>query len=144
MPGLLQTLAIMNFHSSRLPVLRMSLFIDDYFPVVKLFRLSVNLIHCLPLLLTPLIFPQRSCFSSLSALFRCPKNSNCLFLMVVNKVLLYPDMYITSSLDFFSIHDIFSVLLMFFSSRPLRVFFSDPLLVSSNHNRTEELTIHMP
>ena len=82
MPGLLQTSVIMSFKSSLSSVLLMSSLLGDSFLVTKLFRLSVHFVSCLPLLLVPQIFPLNICFSSPSALFICPINCSCLFLMV--------------------------------------------------------------
>ena len=110
-PGLLQTSAIMTFQPSLLSVLLMSSLSGDYFLDTKLFRMSVYFMQCLPLLLVTQIFPLSICFSSLSALFICPKNCSCLFLMV--RDLLYPPISITSSLSFFSVHDILIILLMY-------------------------------
>ena len=56
---------------------------------------------------------QYICFSSPSALFICPKSCSCLFLMVLNRDLLYPAISITSSFDFFSVHDILIILPMY-------------------------------
>ena len=58
------------------------------------------------------IFPLNICFSSPSALFICPKNCSCLYLMVLSRDLLYPAISITYSFDFFSFHDILIILLM--------------------------------
>ena len=70
-------------------------------------------VFCLPLLLVPHIFPLNICFSSPLHLFICPKNCSCLFLMVLSRDLLYPAIYITSSFDLFSVHDILIILLMY-------------------------------
>ena len=125
-PGLLQTSAIMAFQTSLSSVLLMSSLLGDYFLVTKLFRLSVHFVRCLPLLLVPQIFPLNICFSSPSDLFICPKNCSCLFLMVLSRDLLYPAISITSSFDFFSVHDILIILLMYHisaaSSLPSRSF----------------------
>ena len=104
-PGLLQTSAIMAFQLSLSPVLLMSSLLGDSFPVTKLFRLSVYFVCCLPLLLVPQIFPFSICFSSPTALFICQTNCTCLFLVVLSTGLLYPAISITSSFDFFSVHD---------------------------------------
>ena len=55
------------------------------------------------------IFPPNVCFSSPSALFICLKivEPSCIFLMVLSRDLLYPAISITSSFDFFSVHDIY-------------------------------------
>ena len=102
-PGLLKTSVIMVFQLSLLSVLLMSSLLGDSFLVTKLFRLSVNFVLCLPVLMVPQIFPLNICFSSPSALFICPKNCICLFLMVLCRDLLYPAISITSSFDFFSV-----------------------------------------
>ena len=81
--------------------------------VTKLFRLSVYFVCCLPLLLISQIFPFNICFSSPTALFTCPHNCSCLFLMILSRDLLYPAFSITSSFDFFSVHDIHIILLMY-------------------------------
>ena len=112
-PGLLQTSGIMALQPSLSTVLPMSSLLGDYFLVTKLFRLSVYFVRCLPLLLIPQIFPLNICFSSPSALFICPKKCSCLFLMVLRRDLLYPAISITSSFDFFSVHDILIILLMY-------------------------------
>ena len=80
-PGLLQTSAIMAFQPCLSSVLLMSSLSGDSFLVTYLFRLSVYFDRCLPLLLVPQIFPLNICFSSPSALFICPQNCSCLFLM---------------------------------------------------------------
>ena len=112
-PGLLQTSAIMAFQSSLSSVLLMSSLLGDSFLVTKLFRLSVYFVRCLSLLLVQQIFPLNISFSSPSALFICPKNSFCLFLMVLSRDLLYPAISITSSFDFFSVRSILIIILMY-------------------------------
>ena len=61
--------------------------------------------------LVPQIFLLNICFSSPLALFICPKNCSCLFLMALNRDLLYPDISIIFSFGFFSVHDILIILL---------------------------------
>ena len=61
-----------------LPILSVVSSLDElifrrFFLVMKLLRLSVYLVRCLPLLLVPQIFPLNICFSSSSALFISPK-----------------------------------------------------------------------
>ena len=112
-PGLLQTLAILAFQSSLSSALLMSSLLGDSFLVTKLFRLSVYFVPCLPLLLVPQIFPLNICFISPSALFICQKNCSCLFLIVLSRDLLYPAISITFSFEFFSIHDILIIVLMY-------------------------------
>ena len=121
MPGLLQTSAIMAFQPSLLSVLLMSSLLGDSFLVTKLFRLFAYFVGCLPLLLVPQIFPLNICFCSPSALFICPKNCSCLFLMVLSRDLLYPAISITFLFDFFSIHDILIILLMYHISAASRL-----------------------
>ena len=70
-------------------------------------------VHRLPLLLVPQIFPLNICYSSPSALFICPKNCGCPFLMVLSRDLLDLAISITSLFDFFSVHDILIILLMY-------------------------------
>ena len=113
MPGLLQTPAIMAFQPSLLSVLMMSSLLGDSFLVTKLFRLSVCFVRCLSLFLLPQIFPLKICFSSQSALFICPKNCSCLFLKVLRRDILYAAISITSSFDFFLVHDILIILLRY-------------------------------
>ena len=103
----------MAFQPSLSSVLLMSSLLGDSFLVTKLFRLSVYVMRCIPLLLEPQIFPLSLCFSSPSALFICQKNYSCLFLMVLSRNLLYPAISITSLFDFFSVHDILIILLMY-------------------------------
>ena len=47
--------------------------LGDSFLVKKLFRLSVYVVRCLPLLLVPQFFPFNICLSIPSTLFICPK-----------------------------------------------------------------------
>ena len=68
-------------------------------------------VRCLPLLLVPQIFPLNICFSSPSALFISPINCSCLFLIVLSRDLLYPTFSISSTFDFFSVHDILKILM---------------------------------
>ena len=103
----------MAFQPSLSLVLLMSSLLGDSFLVTKLFRLSVHFVRCLPLLLVPQIFPLSICFSSPSALFICPKNCSCLLLKVLSRDLLCPAISFTSSFDFFSVHDILIILLMY-------------------------------
>ena len=114
-PGLLQTSAIMASQSSLSSVIMMSSLLGDSFLVLKLFRLSVYFVRCLPLLLIPQIFPLNInfVFSSPSALFICPQNCSCLFLMVLSRDLLYPAISTTSWFDFCSVYDILVILLMY-------------------------------
>ena len=91
----------------------MSSLLGYSFPVTKLFRLSVYFVRCLPLHLVPHICPLNICFSSPSALFIYPKNCSCLFLMILSRDFLYPAISITSSFDFFSVHDFLIILLMY-------------------------------
>ena len=58
-------MASQSFLSS---VLLMSSLLGDSFLVMKLFRLPVYFVRCLPLLLVPQIFPLNICFSSQSYL----------------------------------------------------------------------------
>ena len=113
MPGLLQTSAIMALHSSLSSVLLIDSILDDFFFDTKLLRLSVNLVRCLPLLFTPSIFPHNRCFSNPSFLQMCPKNFSCRFLITFRRDLLHPAIFITSLLDFFSVQDIFIILLIY-------------------------------
>ena len=46
----------------------------------------------------------------------CPKNCSCLFLMLLSRDLLYPAISISSLFDFFSVHGILIILLMYHSS----------------------------
>ena len=120
-PGLLQTSVIIAFELSLSSVLLMSSLLWDSFLVTKLFRLSVYFVRCLPLLLVSQIFPLNISFSSPSALFICPKNCSCLFLMVLSRDLLYPAIFITSSFDFFPVHDILIILLIYHISAASRL-----------------------
>ena len=131
-PGLLQTSMIMALQSSLSSLLLMSSLLRDSFLVRKLFRLSVYFACCLPLLLIPQIFPLNSCFSSLSDLF-CPKHFSCLFLMVLSRDLLYPAIFITSLFDFFSVHDILIILLMYHISAALSPFSRSLVSVQHSH-----------
>ena len=110
-PGLLQISAIMAFQSSLSSVLLMSSLVGDSFLVMKLFRLSVYFVGCHPLLLAPQIFPLNICFFSATGLFRCPKS--CLFLVVLSRGVLYLTISITFLFDFFSVHDILIIILMY-------------------------------
>ena len=111
--GLLQTSAIMAFQPSFSSVLLISSLLGDSFLVMKLFRLSLYFVRCLPLILVPQIFPLNIYFSSQSALFICPKKCSCLFLIVLSRDLLYPAISIPSLFDFFSVHDILIILMMY-------------------------------
>ena len=91
----------MVFQSCLSSILLMSSLLGNSFLVTKLFRLSVYFVRCLPLLLVPQISPLNICFSTTTALFRCPKNYGCLFLMVLSRDLLYPDISTTSGLTSF-------------------------------------------
>ena len=113
MPGLLQTSAIMASQSSLPSVLLMSSLLGYSFLVRKLFRLSVYFVRCLPVLLVPQISPLYFCFSSASAMFICPKNCSCPFLIALSRDLLYQTISITCSFDFFSVQDILIILLMY-------------------------------
>ena len=113
MPSLLQTLAIIAFQSSVSSVLLMSSLLGDFFPVTKLFRLSMYFVPYLPLLLLSQIFPLNFCFSSPLAPFICPTNCSCLFLMVFSSDLLYRAIAISSSFYFLSVHDVLIILLMY-------------------------------
>ena len=141
MPGLLQISAIMAIQPSLSLVLLSSL-LGDSFLVTTLFRLSVYFVRCLPLLLVPQIVPLNICFSILPALFICPKNCTCsyLFLMVLTRDLLYPTISITSSFDYFSVHDILIILLMYHISAASSLFLG-LLPLSSIHIHTERWTI---
>ena len=113
MPGLLQTSAIMAFQSSLSSVLLMSSLLGDSFFVSKLFRQSAYFLRCLPLLLVPLNLPtQYLLFYYISSVYM-PKNCSGLFLMVLSRDRLNPAISITSSFDFFSVHDILIILLMY-------------------------------
>ena len=105
-PDLLQTSTIMAFQSSLPSILLISSLLGDSFHVTELLQLSVYFVRCLPLLLVTEIFPLYSCFSSPPALFICPKNCSCLFLMILSSYLLCPAFSITSSFDFYSFHDV--------------------------------------
>ena len=83
-----------------------------FFSGYKLIQ-TVYFVRCLPLLLVLQISPLNICFSIPSALFVCPKNCICLFLMVLSWDLFYPDISITSSFDFFSVRDILILLLVY-------------------------------
>ena len=107
------TSVVMAFQSPLSSVLLISSLLGYPFLVTKLFRLSVYFVSCFPLLLVPHIFPLNTSFSSPSALFICPKNCSCLFLTVLIRDLLYPAIFITSSIDFFSVHSILIILLMY-------------------------------
>ena len=96
----------MAFQSSLPSILLISSLLGDSFHVTELLRLSVYFVRCLPLLLVTEIFPLYSCFSSPPALFICPKNCSCLFLMILSSYLLCPAFSITSSFDFYSFHDV--------------------------------------
>ena len=108
----------MAFQSSLSSVLLMSSLLGGSFLVTKLFKLSVYFVRCLPLRLVPQIFLLHICYSRPSAVFTCPKDC-CLFLMVLSSDLLYPVISITSSFDFFSVHDILIILLMYHISAAL-------------------------
>ena len=77
----------------------------------------------------PQIFPLNICFSSPSALFIC-----------LSRGLFYPAISITSSFDFFSVHDIFLILLMY-TFLLLQVFSLGPMSMSSIHIHKKEWTI---
>ena len=112
-PGLLQTLAIMAFEPSLLSVLLMSSLLGDSFLVTKLFRLCI-------LWVVFLCFWYHKSFHSIFVflvhqlcLYAKKINCICLFLMVLSRDLLYPAISITSSFDFFSVHDILIILLIY-------------------------------
>ena len=111
-PGLLQTSAIMAFQSSLSSVLLMSSLLGKSFLVKMIFRLSLYFLRCLPLLLVPQIFPLNICFSIPSALFICPKNCSCLFLMVLSR-----DLYLDSILLYVPALMQTMVIIQFVSSR---------------------------
>ena len=111
----------------------MSSLLGDFSLVTKLFRLSVHFVSCLPLLLVPQIFPLNICVSSPSALFICPQNCSCLFLMVLRRNLLYPAISITSWFGFFAIHDILIILLMYHISAALSLLFRSFVSVQHLH-----------
>ena len=115
-PGLLQTSAIMAIQSFLSSVLLGSSLLGDSVLVTQLFRMSVYFLCCLPLLLVPQIFSLNVCLSSPSALFICPQTCSCLFRMILSRDLLYPAISITSSFEFFSVHDILLLLLMYHTS----------------------------
>ena len=79
------------------------------------------------------IFPLNICFSCPSALFICPKNCSCLFLMVLSRDLLYPAISITSSFDLFSFHDILIILLMYHISAASSLLSSSFVSVLHSH-----------
>ena len=100
-PGLLQRLAIMAFQSSLSSVLLMSSLFGYSFLVTKLLRLSVYFASGFSLLLVSQTSQHNICISSPSALFICPKNCSCLFLMVLSGDLLYTIISISFLFDFF-------------------------------------------
>ena len=102
----------MAFQSSLSSVLLMSSSLDEFFFITKLFKLSMYFMRCFTLLLKPQIFPLNVCFSCSLAMGICPNNFSCLFLLVLSRDLLYPAISITSSFDFFSVHDILILLRM--------------------------------
>ena len=111
-----RSLADIGDHGLPIPlssVLLISSLLGDYFLVTKLLSIFVYFVRFLPLLLVPQISPLKICFSSPSALFICPKNCSCLFLMVLSRDLMYPAISIISSFDFFSVYDILIILLMY-------------------------------
>ena len=87
----------------------------DSFLVTKLFRLSGYFVRCLSLCLVPQIFLLNIYLSSPSALFVCPTNCCCLFLMVLSRDLLYPTIFITSCYTSFQ-SMIFSLLMYHISA----------------------------
>ena len=123
MPGLLQTSRSCPFNPLCHQFPLMSSLLVHSFLIIQ----TVYFVRYLPLLLVSQIFPLNICFSSPSALFICPKNYTCPFLMVLSRDLLYPAISITSSFDFFSVH-ILIILLMYHisaaSSLLSRSFFS--------------------
>ena len=82
MPCLEQTSAIMILHLSLSSVISSKAMLSLLFPVTKEFKLSRNVILCLPLLLVPSILPVRDKNSSPLWRHMCPKNFRCLFLIV--------------------------------------------------------------
>ena len=110
-PCLEQTLAIMSLQSHLFSVcLRRS----HLLPVFDNheFRLPTNVILCRSLLRFPSIFPVRARCSKPLSRYMCPRNSNCLFLIVLISdlsVLISLRIY---SFDLFSVHDILIILLI--------------------------------
>ena len=58
-------------------------------------------------------FYLNTSFSYPPALLIGPQNCSCLFLMVLNRGLSYPVISITSSFDFFTVHDFLIIFLMY-------------------------------
>ena len=123
----------MAFKSSLSSVLLMSAMLGGSFLVTKLFRLSVYFVRYLPLILVSRIFPLSICFSGPLALFICPNNCGCIFLMVFSRDLLYPAMSITSLCGFFSLHDILIILLMYHISAVSSLLFRSFVSVQHSH-----------
>ena len=114
MPGLLQTSAILAFQPSLSSVLLISSLLGDSFFLLR------NYSACLSILCVVLLcFWYHKSFHSIFVFLvhqlclYAQKNSSCLFLMVLSRDLLCPAISITSSFDFFSVHDILFILLMY-------------------------------
>ena len=130
--GLLHSSAIIALQPSLSSVVLMSSLLRDSFCSVIIQAVSV-FGRCLPLLLVPHIFPLNICFSSPHALFICPKSCSCLLLMVLSRDLLYQAISITSSFDFFPVHDILIILLMFHISAPSSLLSRSSVNVQHSH-----------
>ena len=104
-PCLEQILAIMSLQSHLFSVcLRRS----HLLPVFDNheFRLPTNVILCRPLLRFPSIVPVRARCSKPLSRHMCPRNSNCLFLIVLISDLSVLISLRIDSFDLFSVHDI--------------------------------------
>ncbi|KAG1679704.1 hypothetical protein GQR58_012850 [Nymphon striatum] len=112
LPCLGQTLAIMVLHSDLFSAILKKLLLLYCFCVVHVFRLPINVVLCLPLLLLPSIFPVMDRYSKSFCLQMCPKNSNCLRLTFLIKDLVTFASFNTESFVLFSVHDIIIILLI--------------------------------
>ena len=125
-PDLLQTSAIMAFQSSLLSVLLMNSLLRDSFLVQSCSDCLYNL--CV----ISLCFWYHKSFHSIFA-FLCPKICSCLFLMVLSRDLLYPTFSITSWFDFFTVHVILIILLMYHISAALSLLSRSFVSIQHSH-----------
>ena len=131
-PCLEQTLAIMALQSHLLSVcLRRShllLVFENHE-----FRIPTNVILCRPLQRFPSIFPVRARCSKPLLRYMCPRNSSCLFLIVLISDLSVLISLRIDSCDIFSVHDILIILLISHISAASSSFSISLLIVHHSH-----------
>ena len=132
-PCLEQASAVMILHFSLFSVICRKVRLFLLLPVTQEFKLSRNVILCLPLLLLPSILPVRDKNSSPLWRQMCLKNFSCLFLIVFIRDLSWFVSSSIDSFDLFSVHDILNILLKNHISAASNFFLVSVVIVQDSH-----------